>query len=126
MDPKLAIGGLLLLGLGTVVLGLTRSGSSTPARGVVVEQSRQDERSYRQTLNGPGGSMRQGDAITLVAAWIVTIRLDADGETVRASIPDIRGKPPFAVGDSVRLNVLRRGLPPLWKKTFATDVERAP
>lgn len=125
MDPKLALGGALLLGLGAVVLGLTRSGSSTPARGVVVEQVRQDERSYRQSLNGPGGRIRQGDAITLAAAWIVTIRLDGGGETVRASIPDIRGTPPFAVGDSVQLNVLRRGLPPLWTKTFATDVELA-
>jgi hypothetical protein len=126
MDPKIVIGGVILAGLGALVLGLTRSGSASPATGVVVEQALQDERTYRQTLNGPGAAVRQGDAIKIVAAWVVSVQLDGSGETVRASIPDIRGKPPFAVGDRVSLTVLRRGLPPLWIRTFAQDVERVP
>ena len=126
MDLKIVIGGVILAGLGAIVVGLTRSGSTSPATGVVVAQALQDERTYRQTLNGPGATVRQGEAITLVAAWVVSVKLDDTEETVRASIPDIRGKPPFALGDRVSLVVLRRGLPPLWNRTFAQDVEKVP
>lgn len=109
---------------GVLLLSLAGPKRQQVVSGVVLDQALSQGSTYRQTLTGPGGAVRQGPAIESPPAWIVSVRLDGGERVMRARVPNLRDSPPYAPGERVRLLLVQRGFPPM-RKTFVQAIERA-
>lgn len=114
---------LLLLAL-ALFLGFVRRGPERTALGTIVTKGHVDGGTYTQIPVGANRGFNTPTSIAIAEANAFELRLDGVPGLVRASFNTIKSRQ-FEVGQRVRVQYVRRGLPPLWSRVTVTEMTPA-
>lgn len=122
--PKLA--GAAILAAFTVVtwIGFVRTGPEYSGLATILTKGYMAGRSYTQIPIGDNRGFRTPNQIAIADANTFELKLDDRPETVRASFNTVKSRQ-FEVGQRVRIQYLKRGLPPLWLRITVTEMTPA-
>ena len=91
-------------------------------RGTIVRRVRRREATYWQPHHGIGRGFRTPTPVPIAEAWVFEIDMEGGEGRVHHAMSRVAGAE-FETGDEVLLTYERRGVPPIWMRTYVFRME---
>jgi len=126
MNPYLAlcIAALALIAGGAIWLVFLRPVPELAGAGTIAARSFEAAHTSERDVWGPRRESSTRRQIAIPDGYILEIRLDGSGETLRCWREKTAGEP-YVVGRRVRVRYTVRGIPLLWKRAYVVDLAPA-
>jgi hypothetical protein len=122
MDTSKLIGIAALAALsGILWVAFIRRAPEQTASATVVSKTFQDASTYSQQPVGADRGFRTPTSISIAESYVFELRLDGDDDLVRASFNTVKSRQ-FEVGQRVRVQLVRRGIPPFWQRLMVVEM----
>jgi hypothetical protein len=118
---KLAMAAFLIAVGAAVWFALIRRGPELTAFGTILRKGYLSPTTYIQQPVEVNRSFRTPREIPIAESYSFELRLDGVTDPVRASFNTVKSRQ-FEVGQKVRVQYVRRGIPPLWHRITVLDM----
>jgi len=120
-NAKMAIA-LTLVALGVVLWSaFVRRGPTETLTATITSKTYNPASTYTQQPIGTDRGFRTPTSIPIAESYAFELRLDGVSDPVRASFNTVKSRQ-FDVGQRVRVQYARRGLPPFWQRIVVVDM----
>jgi len=119
--PKLA-GAVVLAAIAALLwFGFIRRGAEVTALAIILTKGHLAGTTYVQQPIGANRGFNVPTRIEIVEANAFDLRVDGLDNAVRASFNTVKSRQ-FEVGQRVRVQYVRRGIPPLWSRVAVVEM----
>ena len=94
------------------------------APATILSKTFRNASTYTQQPVGANRGLRTPTDIPIAESYAFELRLDGASEPVRASFNTVKSRQ-FEVGQRVRVQFVRRGIPPFWRRIRVVDMAPA-